>query len=108
MAAFSLALGVTPEILKQRAQTLSDSIDKMCTNYRNLEQIMHDTQAYWIGDAGDRYRQDYDDKQSTIEDLEAQMKEYPDRILKMAGLYEESESSNVQVSSKLGDNLQLV
>ena len=106
--AFSLALGVTPEILKDQAGKLTASIEKMCTDYQNLENLMDGTAGYWYGEAGNKYRQNFDDQKETIAALETQMKTYPTRILRMAGIYIKAEEINTQQAGALGNDLHLV
>lgn len=106
--AFSLALGVTPELLKTKANEVQNEVDGMESDFQSLFDAIDQTRDFWIGDAGNLYRRNYTDKQKDINRVMERMQSYPTRILQMAGIYEEAEEQNEMISAVLGDKLNLI
>lgn len=105
--AFSLALGVTPELLKAKANEVQESVDGMRYSFQRLSYALLQTDAFWKIEAGNLFRKNYNDRQGEIERLLMRMQSYPDRILKMAGIYEAAEDENERIASVLGGDLNL-
>lgn len=105
--AFSLALGVTPELLKAKANEVQESVNEMGKSFQKLEGAILETDIFWKGDAGTLYRKNYIDRKNEIEQIMARMQSYPDRILRMAGIYELAEEQNEEIASSLGGELNL-
>lgn len=104
--AFSL-LGVTPELLKAKANEVQEAVDGMRLAFQNLSDAISQTDSFWRIEAGTLYRKNYSDRQGDIEQLLLRMQSYPDRILQMAGLYEKGEAANEEIASALGWDLNL-
>lgn len=108
MAEITQNLRVTPEILQQHVQTLSNDITDMRHAIEQLYTVMDGTNSYWHGPAGTKYRRTFDEKKNQADQMMKRFDTYPERILKMAGIYEETEDTNVQIASVLGSDLKLV
>ncbi len=106
--AINISLRVTPEQLRTQKQV----IDSDLTNIRNdITQITNEimgTRAYWLGEAGNKQRNDYEDSQQKINSMLDRLGTYPTRVLQMAGIYEESETHNTQTASQLKADVQLI
>lgn len=73
------------------AGQLKDKIHKAETSYNNVMSIVKNTNRYWIGQAGDEHRSIFLDQQDDIDEILERLKEHPDDLLKIAGVYEEAE-----------------
>ena len=83
--AFSLALGVTPESLKDKSTQVSSDIDEMNTEIQILISEIQETSPYWLGDAGTAvlYKKDGGQKHTTI--LKASGSDYRSIIIPAGG-----------------------
>ena len=105
--AFSLALGVTPELLKSKSGEVSADIETMAAAIRVMDSEINGTGSYWRGDAGEQQRRKFNDHVAEINQLMERLRTYPTRILQMAGIYETAEENNVVVASSMTADLQM-
>ena len=77
--------------LVSAAGTLKEKIQKAETSFNNVMTIVKNTNRYWIGQAGDEHRRAFLDQQDDIDQILFLLKEHPDDLLKIAGVYEEAE-----------------
>lgn len=96
---------VKPEELERKADDLSEKIRSTEHDFEKLMNIVENTQHYWIGDAGDLNRQLFRNEKSEIEEILNRLKEYPDDLKKIAGIYRDTENKvneeNSQVPTQL-------
>ena len=97
--AFSLALGVTPESLKDKSTQVSSDIDEMNTEIQILISEIQETSPYWLGDAGTAERSKMDENIDALNALIERLRTYPSRLLTMAGIYETAENDNIATAS---------
>ncbi len=97
--AFSLALGVTPEMMKSKAAEVTADIEAMRKNILQMEAEIRETGGYWKGDAGEMQRNEFDSHMDEFNQMNERLKTYPTRILQMAGIYEEAESEATQTAA---------
>lgn len=81
------------------AGTLKEKIQKAETSYNNVMTIVKNTNRYWIGQAGDEHRSAFLDQQDDIDQILVRLKEHPDDLLKIAGVYEEAEKETETIAS---------
>ena len=105
--AFSLALGVTPELLKAKSSEVSADIDGMKAALETIRSEMEGTRDYWKGDAGEQHRRKFEDHLEEINQLVQRLYTYPERILRMAGIYEEAESFNAALAESLATDIEM-
>ena len=106
--AITIELNVDPEALKQKTVEIRALLVELEKNLIHLKGLMEDSSAYWKGKAGDAYRKKYEDNLSKINGVLERHKEYPDKILKMAGIYEDVELENLSYVNSLTDDLGFV
>lgn len=95
---------VTPEVLKQQAAEVTARIHATTRLFEDLRQILRNTRGYWIGEAGNLYRQSYEDKQGDLDILFRRLEEHPKDLLRIAGIYEEGERDIMETIATLGGN----
>ena len=105
--AFSLALNVDADQLDSQATQMSETVQRIERALSNLQQELAGTQ-YWKGTAADNHRQDLSGREQAISDLVKRLKQYPDDVRKMAGIYRGAEDSNVTAASQLKTSVELV
>lgn len=91
--------------LASAAGTLKEKIRKAETSYNNVMNIVKNTNRYWIGQAGDEHRSAFLDQQDDIDQILVRLKEHPDDLLKIAGIYEETESTTETIVEEPVTNL---
>ncbi len=105
--AFSMALGVTPELLRSKAAEVSKDIGEMEKGLQTLETEINGTAAYWLGEAGDLHRKKYLDRSEEMRNLIKRLYTYPERILKMAGIYDQAEDHSIAVSETMKTDIEM-
>ena len=97
--AFSLALGVTPEMMKAKSSDVSADIEAMKKNVDAMKKEIEDTSGYWKGEAGNLQRRQFDELMQELYKMFDRLNTYPTRILQMAGIYETAEDNSVTIAS---------
>ncbi len=106
--AISITLRVTPEELKTQKNVVQTDLDNMKNDILNITREIMDTAHYWHGEAGGKQRKEYEEGTQNILNMINRLQTYPDRILKMAGLYETAEETNVATADRLKTDIQMV
>ena len=86
--------------LASAASTLKDRIKAAETSYDNVMTIVRNTSRYWIGEAGNEHRRAFLEERDDIDEILVRLKEYPDDLLKIAGLMEETETKTNDIVSQ--------
>ena len=92
---------VTPEQLTSKAGEVENLIKTLEKQYNELEKIVNKTSGYWIGDAGDLHRKKSKEGKENIQTIIKRWKEHPSDLLKMAGLYQETEQEVEEIANSL-------
>lgn len=107
-----MAKGLLQGEIKVSTADLKAQAEKVRSNVRNMENavnqissIMKKSKSYWIGEAGETYRDCWTDNEQDIRDMLARLKMQPDSLEAIASNYEQGELRNVQVSNSLPDNI---
>ena len=98
-------LKVTPEQLQQKARDVSEAVSKMKNDFSKLNTAINSTHSYWIGQAGDLHRKLYNDKAAEVNEILQLLGRYPTDLLKMAGVYTQTENQNKAVAASLNSNV---
>lgn len=98
-------LKVTPEQLQQKARDVSEAVSKMKNDFNSLNTAINSTHHYWIGQAGDLHRKLYNDRVSDVNEILQLLGRYPTDLLKMAGIYTQTEDQNKAIATSLSSNV---
>ena len=98
-------LRVTPEELKNQASNIQDQINRMNTEWNSLMRILSGMQNYWSGEAGESHGEQYKAFEDEMNRLLLKLKNHPDNLLKMAGLYEKTEAGAVSQAGALAGDI---
>lgn len=101
----TIQLKVTPEVLQSKAGTVEQLIKTISNNFQNLADVMQRTDGYWIGSAGDKYRNLYKAEKEEISNMMRRLGEHPRDLLTMAGVYREAETSNTGTAQSMPTNV---
>ena len=106
--AISISLRVTPEQLRTQKQVIDSDLYNLRNDINQITNEVTGTSSYWLGEAGNKQRSDYEDSMQKINSMLDRLGTYPTRILQMAGIYEESETINKQTASQLKADVELI
>ena len=87
---------VTTSELISKATDVSNRVREMQNAIDDAETLLNNTARYWVGEAGDKKRSDFAKKKKIADAVINRFREYPDDLLKMAGVYEQAEAANTQ------------
>lgn len=96
---------VRPEILRQTADEVTGYISQVETLFNSVQAAVERTRHYWVGEAGDIHRNAFEEQKDDIDEILVRLKEHPADLLKIAGLYDETEMRQAEASSLMSSNL---
>ena len=96
---------VSTDMLIRTADNVSNLVTNMRTTLDELGRVVSGTAGYWIGRAGDSKRQMYEKGKDRAEEMLKYLEAYPPDLLKIAGIYVESEKANVDAPASLSDDV---
>ncbi len=96
-----MSLNVSPEALRNAAQTAQGRINKMVQLFDSVEQLVSRSKGYWQGDAGEFHRKSYEDRKEDIALALKRLQEHPGDLLAMADVYDTSESTAREIAAAL-------
>ncbi len=85
------AVVVNTELMREKALTAAEKIQKMETALEELEAAVGRTGGYWIGEAANAHRAYFTEKKPEIEEAWKRLKEDVSDLQQMAGIYETGE-----------------
>lgn len=97
----STQIKVTPEELIRKAGELQGKITKIQKEFDSLEQNVNHTVSYWIGEAGDTYRNKYKEFKPGVQEIIRRLEEHVQDLNAMAGVYQKTESEVKEVIEEL-------
>lgn len=103
--AITATLNVTPELLRSKTRDISAALEMIEADLDRLKDLVNNTSTYWKGDAGNAFRGKYEDNLSRIEKVLLNHREYPVKVLTMAGEYENAEAENRAIADRLEEDL---
>lgn len=103
--AAGITLKVAPSVLKTQSGVVSSEVSTLERSWRELESVIKKTKGYWEGQASDQHIEYYNDIKDDVEMIIRRLKEHPVDLLKMAGIYEESEAAAQQIASSLPEDV---
>lgn len=98
---FDISIKVNTEILMRLAGEAEKQISDVETCLREIGVLIERTGSYWVGEAGDKCRFQYKQQQDDVEMILNQIKQQPEKLLDIAGVYRDTENEAVNVSLPL-------
>ena len=96
---------VSTDILNNKAQTVSKSIDSMSNYFDELERIINKTSYYWVGEAGDLHRKLYQDQKDKITEIFKRLKEHPKDLVDIAQTYQTADMKAIELANALAGDI---
>lgn len=92
---------INTDQLTAQANKTTDIILKVEKRFETLKEILESTSQYWEGEAGDAYRRLYPGYEDDIIEIFKRLKEHPQDMLHMAGIYDVAERASVDAANVL-------
>lgn len=96
-----MEFSVTPQELIQKAEAMEQAIVSLKKDYADLKSLINRTSGYWIGEGGDSCRRMFMDRQEELEEMLERMRDHPEKLLNIAGVYRSGEEKIVQEHMRL-------
>lgn len=100
-----ITLKVSPSELKSKAEEIQNQINSFEIAWNRIVQLINNSKGYWVGDAGNAHQKQFEQYKNDVERIIKRLHEHPDDLLKMAGVYEESERRAVEKTQTLSGNV---
>lgn len=97
----SISLKVTPAELKKKSAEITKNINSIEKDFQEIDRLITGTKKYWQGDASDQHIKGYMKMKDDLTKIVNRLREHPTDLEKMAGIYEEVESSVTQIANAL-------
>ena len=99
-----ITLKVDPEQLKRTADEVTGMIQSLQTDLESLQTTVNRTGYYWQGQAAEEYRKNFAAQKDDTDEMLDRLRKFPPMLLQMAGVYDETEQTNVDHTVQLLDN----
>lgn len=96
---------VETSVLKSTAAEVRSLTRTLQEDFDALQVQVRQTSRYWIGQAGDQYRREFDSQKQETSEILTLLRKYPDDLLSMAGIYDRTETVNVQSAAVLPSDI---
>lgn len=97
----SIILKVKPDELKKKSGDIKKEITRIESEFKEIDRVVTGTKKYWEGEASDQHIKSYTKMKDNITEIIKRLKEHPEDLEKMAGVYEETENQAKQIASIL-------
>lgn len=98
-------LKVTPDQLKSKAQEITTQINKIQNDWNKVSNLIENSKSYWEGDASDVHRKSKKNMEDDVTRVIKRLKEHPEDLLNMAGIYIQAEEKAMQIANSLPDDI---
>lgn len=100
-----IQLKVTPETLIRTADNIEKKIEDIQKQFCSIETDIYNTRSWWEGEASDAHKAQYDSLKEEMEESIRHLKDSPANLLRMAGLYRETELHTKEAALSLQENV---
>ena len=97
----NITLKVEPAALKTKASEVENDINVLEKHFNSIQDIVARTSGYWVGNAGDKARKEFNVQKENIAKIIKRFREHPTDLLVIAGIYDENECAIVLENQKL-------
>ncbi len=87
----SVELLVTPEVLNRKASEVERNVANMRQRFAAMKVLVQKSKSYWVGEAGNMHRQNYNEQQENIEQVLRRLGEHPGDLRQIAQTYTATE-----------------
>ncbi len=103
MADFELR--VSPDVMMRQADAIQNRITAIKQQFGIIDSTVKKTRGYWEGEASRLHEKKFLKLKSDCDEITKRLGEHPNDLLKMAGLYKETESQSVGDANSLQSDI---
>lgn len=100
-----VSLRVSPEVLVEKAETVLKDILDLKQAFERVEQKIDGTNSYWNGEAGEQYRQIYNEQREDIRMITNKLQATPTKLREIGRSYMGTEKEAQEMSETLSGNV---
>jgi len=89
----SIKLRVTTDALKSKAGEVENHIKTLEKHFNEIQDIVGRSAGYWVGVAGDKARNEFNNRKEDVATVINRFREHPSDLLTMAGIYDQTDQS---------------
>ena len=92
---------VSTEVLRAKADSITSMADIIAERWEELKDTAINSRSYWEGKRNDHHQKQINDISNDAETMIKRLREHPQDLLKMAGIYETTEKDIAGSESSL-------
>ncbi len=92
---------VSTEALNAQAQAIESVVGNLKNQFEQVKNTLDGSRSYWTGAAADKHRQLYSSIETDVSGITERWKKHIDSLRKIAGVYQQTESTAASESSEL-------
>ena len=96
---------VTTEALVEKAEEVSVLVRDISGQFNIIGELIHKTEGYWLGEAGETHRSMYREQTEMLEEIVRRLNEHPRDLLAIAGRYSNTEREIEEAAAGLSGNV---
>ena len=100
-----VSLRVSPEVLVAKAETVLKDMLVLKQALQRVEQKIDGTSAYWNGEAGEQYRQIYNEQREDIRNILNRLQSNPARLKQIGESYIDTDKQVNEIAETLLGNV---
>ena len=100
-----VSLRVAPEVLVAKAEAILKDVIVLKQALDRIEQKIDGTSSYWNGEAGEQYRQIYNEQREDIRSILNRMNNNPTKLIDMGKEYINTDKEALDIVNELIDNV---
>lgn len=100
-----IQLKVSPDAMRAKAQEITDQASRIENSWNRIHDLIENSKSYWQGDASEYHRKYLKENDEDIKKMLKRLREHPEDLQKMAGIYVKAEAKAAQIASALPDDV---
>ena len=100
-----VVLKVSPDVLVKKAESILKDVVVLKQALERIEQKIDGTRSYWTGEAGEQYRQIYNEQREEIRNIITRLEENPKRLMAIGDKYKDVDKEAVHTVDELMGNV---
>lgn len=102
-----ITIKVSPDVMLRQAADVKRSVDNIKRMFESIGKSVAYSRTYWEGSASDVHETKYNKIKESCNDITRRLSKHPDDLVKMAGIYQKTESSAKHDANSLSSNVLL-
>ena len=101
----NMTIKVTMEAFEAAALDLERKTAVCSAAYEAMRRRVRNMSSYWLGDAGDAYRELFLETEDDMDQILKRFREHPGDLRTMAGIYRQAESEQTEIGQAVPNDL---